>query len=206
MIETNDPDSREELLSAFDSVHREAAELFAAGSESDFLRRPESGVWSAGENAVHLIKSVKAVADAMKLPKLLLRALFGTGGSSRRYGEVRELYLRALAEGAVASGRFVPSVPAGGSGDEQSRSRVLAGWRRAGDGLADALAKWREPALDKYRLPHPILGKITVREMLFFTHYHDLHHLEIVRRESAEVRAAKAAAGAAAMPGSASSD
>ena len=54
--------------------------------------------------------------------------------------------------------------------------------KRAGDSLVTAVGKWRERDLDKYRLPHPVLGKISVREMLFFTHYHDLHHLEIVRR------------------------
>ncbi len=195
MSETTAPSSREQLISAFESVHREAAELFASFSQDDFFRRPEDGVWSPGENAVHLIKSVKAVADAMKLPKLLLRGLFGSASGSRRYSEVRELYLQVLAQGAVATGRFVPPSPPAGDDTGQSRSRALAGWRRAGASLVTVLAKWREPALDKYRLPHPIMGKISVREMLFFTHYHDLHHLEVVRRESPEVHAASAEEG-----------
>ncbi len=179
MSNNRDPQSRAELITAFDIVHRQASELFTSFSPDDFFRRPEQDVWSPAENAVHLIKSVKAVADAMRLPKLVLRGLFGTAAGSMSYGEVRDRYLQALAEGAVATGRFVP--PAGG--DEPSRTRALAGWRRADESLVGALATWREPALDKYRLPHPILGKITVREMLFFTHYHDLHHLEIVRRQ-----------------------
>ncbi len=175
-----DPESRRELLAAFQNVHREAAELFAAVPEADFFRRPSEDVWSPGENAIHLVKSVKAVAKGMRLPKLLLRVVFGTAGSSRTYGEVRELYLAALAEGAVATGRFVPP-PAAGAGEE-SRPRALAGWQRAGDDLVKAMGKWNEAALDLYRLPHPILGKISVREMLFFTHYHDRHHLQIVER------------------------
>jgi uncharacterized damage-inducible protein DinB len=40
--------------------------------------------------------------------------------------------------------------------------------------------------LDRLRLPHPALGKLTVREMLFFTIYHNIHHVEnVVRRLSA---------------------
>ena len=113
----------------------------------------------------------------------MLRGLFGSASSSRRYGEVREVYLQALAAGGVASGRFLPRAPAAAAGDAGlSRSRALAGWQRASESLVTALGKWREPALDKYRLPHPLLGKLTVREMLFFSHYHDTHHLGIVRR------------------------
>ncbi len=184
MSESNQPDSREELLAAFEAVHRQASELFASFSPEDFFRRPEDDVWSPGENAIHLVKSVKAVADAMRLPKLLLRARFGSARGSERYAEVRQRYLQALAGGAVAIGRFVPpaSPVAGAAGS--SRERTLAGWQRAGDSLVQAVGKWREGALDKYCLPHPVLGKLTVREMLFFTHYHDLHHLEIVRRQA----------------------
>ena len=181
MSNTRDPHSRDELIAALESVHREAAELFATFAPDDFFRRPEPEVWSPGENVIHLVKSVKAVADAMKLPKLSLRALFGTAAGSGSYVEVRDRYLKALADGAVASGRFVPQAPDEGEA-EASRSRALAGWQRAGDSLVTAVGKWRERDLDKYRLPHPVLGKISVREMLFFTHYHDLHHLEIVRR------------------------
>ncbi len=176
--------SRDELLGAFEILHHEAAEVFAAVDPDAFFRRPEEGVWSPGENVVHLIKSVKAVADAMRLPKLLLRLLFGAAGASRTYAEVREAYRAQLAKGAVAAGRFVPQPPPADDPEaaERSRRRALGGWRRTGDGLVRALAKWSEPALDTYRLPHPLLGKLTVREMLFFTHYHDLHHLAAVRR------------------------
>lgn len=117
----------------------------------------------------------------MRLPKLMLRLMFGTAAESRRYAEVRAVYLAALAGGGAASGRYVP--PAGVPEDpEASRARALNGWRRTGDRLVARVGKWRENALDTYRLPHPLLGKMSVREMLFFTHYHDGHHLELVRR------------------------
>jgi uncharacterized damage-inducible protein DinB len=35
---------------------------------------------------------------------------------------------------------------------------------------------WEEDQLDEAQLPHPIIGKITVREMLFFTIHHNLRH------------------------------
>ena len=42
--------------------------------------------------------------------------------------------------------------------------------------MVAAAEKWDEKELDEYYLPHPILGKLTVREILFFTIYHNLRH------------------------------
>ena len=187
MPETEDPHRREELLSAFGSVHQEASELFASLPAEDFFRRPGDGVWSPAENVIHLIKSVKAVARGLELPRLVLRLRFGTAKGSRSYSEVREIYLEALGKGAVASGPFVPVIdtPEDSGEASRARSRALSGWQAAGASLVDGLGKWSEGGLDRYRLPHPLLGKLTVREMLFFTHYHDLHHIENVRRATA---------------------
>jgi len=42
--------------------------------------------------------------------------------------------------------------------------------------LVSVAEKWNEDELDQYQLPHPILGKLTIREMLYFTIYHNLRH------------------------------
>ncbi|MEE8525185.1 MAG: DinB family protein [Thermoanaerobaculia bacterium] len=184
MPEPEHPYRRDELNAAFEDAHREVADLFRSLPAEDFFRRPEEGVWSPAENLIHLIKSVRAVTSGLKLPKLALAVLFGTAkGPSRRYDEMREVYRGQLRSGAKAGGRFVP--PALSPADTEAggvRSRALAGWKRTGEGLLRALGRWSEDGLDRYRLPHPLLGKLSVREMLFFTHYHDLLHAEIVRR------------------------
>jgi uncharacterized damage-inducible protein DinB len=43
--------------------------------------------------------------------------------------------------------------------------------------LVAALERWSDRNLDRIQLPHPILGKITAREMVFFTIYHGHHHI-----------------------------
>lgn len=175
------PYSRDELISALEDVHREVDELFRELPGDALVRQPEAGVWSPAEHLIHLVRSVKAVADAMRMPGFLLAVLFGTSREpSRRFDEIRRIYQERLAQGGRATGRYVP--PALDSGDpEATRSRALAGWQRAGAGLVARARRWREPSLDRYRLPHPLIGKLTVREMLFFTLYHDRHHLASVR-------------------------
>jgi hypothetical protein len=40
----------------------------------------------------------------------------------------------------------------------------------------------QEERLDQYLAPHPLLGKITLRELTFFTIYHSHHHLDSIRK------------------------
>jgi hypothetical protein len=64
----------------------------------------------------------------------------------------------------------------------ERRTALLARWERVNARLREALEGWSERDLDRILLPHPLLGKLTTREMLFFTLYHDRHHVEAAKR------------------------
>jgi len=46
--------------------------------------------------------------------------------------------------------------------------------------------KSTDTQLDQYIAPHPLLGKITLRELGYFTIYHTQHHLAIIKDRLAE--------------------
>jgi hypothetical protein len=85
-----------------------------------------------------------------------------------------------LAEGGKA-GRFAPS-----SQSEEDlaawRAKIMENFTRANRDLRAAIVRWPERKLDSLQLPHPLLGKLTVREMLLFTLYHQRHHKDVVAR------------------------
>lgn len=57
-------------------------------------------------------------------------------------------------------------------------------WQESGDILLENLsAYWKEKSLDKKRMPHPLLGKITVREMLYITVFYSRHHLTNIEQK-----------------------
>jgi hypothetical protein len=62
----------------------------------------------------------------------------------------------------------------------------MRGFRESLRELREAMLPWPEESLDQLQLPHPLLGKIIIREMLFFTLYHHGHHVEVVKRHLAE--------------------
>ncbi|MBX7184626.1 MAG: DinB family protein [Vicinamibacteria bacterium] len=120
------------------------------------------------------------MALALGLPRFVLRLRFGRGArASRSFEALREAYLARLAAGATA-GRFAPSPQAAPEDAAAYRDSVLGSWRAANADLRARIARWDEEALDRHLLPHPALGTLTVREMLFFTLYHNAHHLNLV--------------------------
>ena len=52
--------------------------------------------------------------------------------------------------------------------------------------LREALTGWTEENLDRRAMRHPLIGPMTVREMLLFVVVHERHHLRIVSERLAE--------------------
>ena len=178
-MQPESPHTRSEILQALASVEAEVAAFFGGLSDDDLLLRA-GDAWNPAEHLAHLCTSVSAVARGLAVPRWLLRLRFGRARApSRSYAEMREAYRSRLAAGGGATGAFVPPREEGAAGGR--RAALLARWARVNARLREALAGWSECDLDRIVLPHPLLGKLTTREMLLFTLYHDLHHVEGAR-------------------------
>lgn len=166
--------SHEALLREIENATQKARAWYdAIPADQFFVRQAES--WSASDNVDHLIRAIRPVTLALKLPKAGLQLVFGKGEKSRSYEEICRVYEEAIARGGRASGVYLPaqSSPADPQGEKE---KLLAQLTKSSDGLRSALQKWNEAQLDQYQLPHPLLGNLTVREMLFFSIYHMLRH------------------------------
>jgi len=47
--------------------------------------------------------------------------------------------------------------------------------------LIKQFQKWREHDLDTYLLPHPLMGRMTIREIVIWTAYHTEHHYNTLK-------------------------
>ena len=168
--------TKDRLIDLLRDSNRRVTEWFTAIPADDFFTR-QGEVWSASDNVDHLIKAHKPIAMALKLPKITLRAMFGKPDrASISYEELCQNYREEIAKGAQASGRYLPNQQTMDSNAEIKKLRLLAQVSKASKELVAAAERWGETELDDYLLPHPILGKLTVREILFFTIYHNLRH------------------------------
>jgi hypothetical protein len=185
MFSTGAPQTRSEILASLQRLHGESNAFLDTLSDAEFFT-PQGEKWSPAEQVRHLTKSVRPVAQALRLPRIALALLFGyRRAASRSFAEIEAFYQTKLKTG-VTAGRFAPSSQPAPIDPRARRAEIMNYWNAAHSRLERAIASWPEAALDRYRLPHPVLGRLTLREMLFFTLYHNAHHVRQVyeRRES----------------------
>jgi hypothetical protein len=148
----------------------------------DFLAR-HNDKWTPGEQLDHIIRAVRPLRQAFILPTFVLKWLFGKANRpSRSYDELVAKYKLKLSQGGRASGPFIPKpVPF------EKRSKLIKALHKEVDALTTKLNSLTEQDLDHYILPHPLLGKLTIREMMYFTIYHAEHHHQLTVRDLSNV-------------------
>ncbi|MEO9884043.1 MAG: DinB family protein [Balneola sp.] len=162
-----------EIHQAFDEVIN-----FIRQQDDSLFDRPKAeGKWSTGQQLDHLIKSVKPLSTGMGLPKILLKFRFGVRNRAERtYDELVSKYHQKLEEGGQASAAFIPlkiSI--------EQKDQLLSAYEKEKIRLVKVLQKWSEKQLSTNVAPHPLLGKCTVRELLYFTIHHNYHHLDSIK-------------------------
>jgi hypothetical protein len=179
------PQTRADILESLKELQSTGINFWSDFDAAQFTT-PIGEAWSPADNVRHLIKSTLPVTRALKLPKLLLRTLFGESKQpSVSFDDLRSRYQSILAAGATA-GKFAPKPTAPINDPAAFQEKVVATLKTNVAELENAARRWSEADLDRYRLPHPLLGKLTVREMLFFTIYHYDHHKQNVLRRLKE--------------------
>jgi hypothetical protein len=173
------PYAIEDLARTLLRLTRSGTRFLEAMPTPDFFT-PQGDRWSPAEHVRHLTKSSAPLVLAYRLPPGVLRVFFGTPrAASRTFEAMRRDYLATLDAGGKA-GRFTPSPEAAPIDPARRRAEILQHWTAKNDSLVKAWGRWRSLELDHARLPHPLLGKLTAREMAIFTVYHTSHHLSLV--------------------------
>ena len=168
------PVTKDDILDALRS-NAETIAAYFAGIPDPRLFDGDPDHWSPAHHLMHLARSSAMVGRALRKGGLPVHPT----SRSRPYSEV----LGAAASSVAATprakllemGRVVVLQPG------TTRSEVLASFEHASADLRAVAAEWSEDALDRHALPHPLIGEMTVREMLYFTVFHERHHLRLVR-------------------------
>jgi hypothetical protein len=175
----DEPVSGPEIVAALRALQG-GGEAYLATLPAAVFVRPQGEKWSPADHVRHLRKSIAPLVPALGLPRAFTLAMFGWNRrGSRSYALMRDVYLNALGAG-VPVNRFAPSPRPAPDDAEAWRREVMTAWHASSVSLCEQIAHWNEPSLDRCRLPHPLLGKLSVREMLYFTLYHNSHHLNLI--------------------------
>ena len=142
----------------------------------DQFRKQEPGKWSVADVMQHLYLSSRSIPPLLTGPREVLAQWGLTDSPPRSQEEIAAVYKQVLAGGAKAPDRVVPRPDDTAVG----KTELIDRFQGIYQAVAEAVGGWSEQELDRYRIPHPVLGKLTVREMLQFICVHTQHHLRLL--------------------------
>lgn len=170
------------IISELRKTQTELSDYVQSISQSQFEQR-QGESWSAEGYLKHLILSNKPFVKGLNLAKEGLAKMFGESSKgSRSYEDLTALYKSRLAEGVRAENfdKVTPDFYRIPEGITDEKAYFVDTWNETHEKLYVALENWEESDLDRYQIPHPAIGNITIREMLYFTISHNrLHYNDI---------------------------
>ncbi len=174
--------TKTELITASEKTFLGFSQTCNNMQETLFFMNP-GNKWSAAENMQHMIISTRMTTLAYRLPVFIVRLIGGRPNRpSRSYEELKAKYYSKLAAGGKASGVFVPKPIK----IKYGKQKLVRNWEKATANYLNALSRNRtEEDLDNYLAKHPLLGRITLRELCYFTIFHTEHHLQAIENISA---------------------
>ncbi len=153
---------------------------YCSGIEPTIFFRQPADKWSIAQNVQHLVTSAKSTTLAYSLPKFIVRIYVGKPNRpSRTYEELVAKYNLKLEQGGKASKQFVPDKISLETGKENVMKKYTSAMEKLHRKIRN---NWKDGQLDKYIAPHPLLGKITLRELGYFTIFHTQHHLDTIKK------------------------
>ncbi len=130
--------------------------------------------WTIGQHILHLLQSIKPLNTALSFPKFVLKFKFGKANREvRDYETIKNRYLQRLekAKGVTFKGSRNMKVPS-----LKEKQYLLNRLKTESKKLQYKTKKWSDNDLNTYVLPHPLMGKMPVREIIMWTTYHVEHH------------------------------
>ncbi len=130
--------------------------------------------WTTGQQALHLLQSIKPLNTALSLPKFLLKYKYGvTNREVRDFDAVVKRYQERLpeAKGFTFKGSQSMKTP-----KLQDKNYLITRLKVENKKLQHKVKKWKDKDLDNLILPHPLMGKMPVREIVMWSAYHVEYH------------------------------
>lgn len=130
--------------------------------------------WTSGQHALHLLKSIKPLNDVLSMPRFLFKYTLGTTNAEiRDYETIVRSYLIRLEEFKSNPPKNskklkVPTI--------HDKRYILTRLQVESKKLQYKIRRISDRNLNTLVLPHPIMGKMPIREILMWTAYHAEHH------------------------------
>jgi len=171
--------NKENIVEVLESSHHDLFEWLNNHPEEKWELGPESK-WSTGQHVLHLVQTSRLINKALSYPKFLVKYKYGTSNRpSRNYEEVAKRYNERLFENQEKARVFNQGLQ---KPIAKERQQLIDSLQILNKKLQYKTNKLKNRHLDTLLLPHPLMGKMTLREIIMWSAYHTEHHLNILKK------------------------
>lgn len=152
---------------------------FIKETDDDFWLYAPEGKWTVGQHTLHLLDSTKPLNFALSLPNFIIKWKFGTSNRAvRSYEDVIKRYEERLAQnrGNVYKGSQNMGIP-----EVDKKAYLLNRLQTEHRKLSYKTSHYSDKSLDHLILPHPLMGRMPLREIIMWSAHHVDHHLSSVK-------------------------
>lgn len=168
-----------EIAELLDVKHQQLFNWLEHQPRENWEKNPEKK-WSTSQHIQHLVDSLQLLNNALSYPRFILKYKFGTCNRALRdYETVAKIYQQKLIENIDKAKVFNQKLK---KPTLQERDRLLTRLQIQQKKLQYKTVHISEKNLDTLVLPHPLMGKMTVREIIMWTAYHTEHHTKTLQK------------------------
>ncbi len=164
--------TKQELIKTFADNHCTAISYIRSLPESHFSFSYKEK-WTAGQQLKHILLTLLPFPKVLQ-SKDFIAQKFGTlERAPWDYDTVRINYLKTSLQ---APKQFLPEEIA-----TEQKELLIARIEETLETISQLIALYKEEELDRLALPHPLLGKLSIRELFYLMSYHPIHHLNQIK-------------------------
>ncbi len=161
--------TKQEITQLLEEKHQVLFDWLAKQPDENWLKGPK-GKWTTGQHIQHLVDSNKLLNKAFSYPKFILKYKFGKRNRAiRDYQIVKENYCKKLKISQEKATEFNKKLRAPSLAEKASLLTELQIQQKK---LQYKTNKWKDTDLDNLLLPHPLMGRMVVREIIMWTATH----------------------------------
>jgi hypothetical protein len=167
-----------EIADLLEEKHKDLFLWLENQSLENWEKGPEEK-WTLGQHIQHLVDSLQLLNNALSYPRFFLKYKFGVcNREPRSYDRVAKNYEEKLSLNKDIARNFNKKLKKPTS---QDRERLLTRFQIQQKKLQYKTKKISEHNLDTLIIPHPLMGKMTIREIIMWTAHHTEHHTESLK-------------------------
>ncbi|WP_179008045.1 DinB family protein [Winogradskyella forsetii] len=169
---------KDDIADLIDTKHSELITWLEKQPDDSWTQGPE-GKWTTGQQVLHLLQGIVPLNNALSMPKFLLRLKFGkVNRPVRAYEAIVKRYQERLSDAKGKTYKASQNMKVPKLADKQYLLNRLQTEEKK---LQYKTRRISDKNLDTVVLPHPLMGKMPVRELIMWTAHHVEHHTEILK-------------------------